>query len=158
LSSPANKILEIAELHVYKKNGDEIITKIKGEKQLNELRTSILPLIQDQDPLSFYMSQDKGEKLIFSFSSPSIVDKVTFYTRNDDNYVKIGDTYELFYQAGVNGWKSLGKQQALYRTLKFHNVPSNALLWLHDLSGGKEEEIFIYRNGRQVFANDLNAE
>jgi hypothetical protein len=158
LSSPVDKILEVAEFHIYKGNGSEILTTIKGDKPLNELRTSILPLIQDQDPLSFYMSQDKGEKLIFSFSNPSVINKVTFYTRNDDNYVKIGDTYELFYQAGVNGWKSLGKQLALYRSLKFHNVPANALLWLHNLSGGKEEEVFVYRNNRQVFANDLNSQ
>jgi hypothetical protein len=156
LTSPPDKILELAELHVYKPDGNEILAEIKGEKQLNELRTSLLPLIQDQNPLSFYMSQDKGEKLIFSFATPSIVNKITYYTRNDDNYVKVGDTYELFYQAGFNGWKSLGKQLAKSRTLKYQHVPANALLWLHDLSEGQEEEVFIYHNDKQLFANDLN--
>ena len=49
-------------------------------------------------------------------------------TRNDDNNIRIGDTYELFYWD--MDWVSLGKQIADDFNLTFHHVPQNALLLL----------------------------
>lgn len=34
-------------------------------------------------------------------------------------------------------------------------VPQNALLWLRNRTKGREEQGFIYKNGRQYFAFDL---
>lgn len=59
-------------------------------------------------------------------------------------------TYELFYWNG-QGWTSLGKQEAVNIRLVFRDVPANGLYWLRDLSKGKDERIFTYENGKQVW-------
>ena len=62
----------------------------------------------------------------------------------------MGHQYELFYW-GRYGWVSLGKQQAENIKLTWQNAPANALYWLRDLTAGKEERIFTYENGQQVW-------
>lgn len=68
------------------------------------------------------------------------------YNSND---ICPGDVYELYYWD--NKWRSLGRQIAVGRSLEFDNVPSGSLLWLHDWSGGREERIFTYENGKQIW-------
>ena len=65
-----------------------------------------------------------------------------FVPRNDDNFITPGNSYELFYQDGVMGWRSLGKQIATTYELIHTNIPEGALLWLRNLTRGKEEQIF----------------
>lgn len=81
---------------------------------------------------------------------PVPVDSVIFYLRNDGNYIDIGDNYELLYY-NRNKWESLGHQKAKTEWLTFSNVPQNALLLLKNHSKGKEERIFTYKNGQQVW-------
>lgn len=50
--------------------------------------------------------------------------------------------YELFYQSGVKGWISLGVQTATTNELTYRNIPEGALLWLRNLTRGKEEQVF----------------
>ena len=45
----------------------------------------------------------------------------------------------------------LGRSYAHIDKLTFSNVPENAILLLKDRSGGMEERIFEYNNGRQVW-------
>lgn len=84
----------------------------------------------------------------------TLIERIVFSPRNDDNYIWPGDNYELFYQDGINGWKSLGGKVATEREIDFL-VPQNALLWLRNRTKGREEQVFIYKNGRQYFAFDL---
>ena len=71
---------------------------------------------------------------------------------NDDNYVSPGEEYELFYHNGIGGWQSLGKQMATSDSLVYDNIPSNAILWLRNLTKGKEEQQFIIdQEGNQSF-------
>ena len=81
---------------------------------------------------------------------PQTVSKIRFMPRNDMNTVQPGDLYELFYW-NRNNFESLGRQLARDTMLAYTNVPENALLWLRDLSGGKEERIFTWENGKQVW-------
>lgn len=62
-----------------------------------------------------------------------------------------GDIYELFYPNGINGWQSLGTKQAKTNELFFDNVPAGALLWLRDLTRGREEQVFYVKEGEQEF-------
>lgn len=71
--------------------------------------------------------------------------------RNDDNFIRLGDQYELFYQDGFRGWISLGRQVASELTLHYDNIPKNSVLWLRNLSRGREETVFRNEDGRQVF-------
>ena len=52
------------------------------------------------------------------------------------------------------GWVSLGKTVATGKTVAFRG-PKNALFWLRDLTQGKEEQVFFYENGKQVFSYDI---
>lgn len=90
-----------------------------------------------------------GSWVAIDYGKPVKVDKVRFLVRNDLNVVEVGDTYELLYFE--MGWKSLGKQVATNNYVIYKNVPENALLLLRDLTKGREERIFMYKGGRQVW-------
>lgn len=80
--------------------------------------------------------------------------KYPFYVTNssdiyDSNNICKGDTYELFYWD--DEWIGLGRKEAETDSLVYENVPTDALLWLHNYTRGKEERIFTYENGRQIW-------
>ncbi|GAA3989994.1 hypothetical protein [Mucilaginibacter dorajii] len=156
-TAPLNQSIQLAELHFYKDTSQnkEIPTKISPLNSIDSLHQSILSLINDNDPVSFYMSSNKGEKLLFDIGIGNITKTITFSPRNDDNFVRRGETYSLFYQTN-KGWKLIGRQESTSGYLIFNKVPNNALLWLHDETRGTEEEVFIYQNDKQIFTYDLH--
>lgn len=103
----------------------------------------------DGDPLTYASSWKNG--IGMDFGKPVKINKIRILPRNGHNIIVTGDTYELFYWK--NGWRSSGKQKAIYNYLTYKKIPSNTLYWLKNLSGGKEELPFYYRNGRQYFSN-----
>ncbi|MDR1155854.1 MAG: hypothetical protein LBL04_14200, partial [Bacteroidales bacterium] len=76
--------------------------------------------------------------------------KVCYVPRTDGNDVTIGHLYELFYW-NETGWISLGQKPAGDIKLVYDDVPANSVYWLRDLTSGKEERIFTYEAGRQVW-------
>ena len=48
-------------------------------------------------------------------------------------------------------WRSLGIKEAKGDYVEFAGIPSNALLWLRDLTEGREERIFTYNDGEISF-------
>lgn len=107
----------------------------------------------DGDPLTYFRFKspekawaglDLGEK--------HTIDKIRFIFRNDDNQIKEGEIYELFYFNIDGNPVSLGKQIGIREQLLiYNNVPSNALLWLRNLTKGKEERIFTYEDDKQIW-------
>lgn len=73
---------------------------------------------------------------------------------NDDNFVVPAQEYELRYFAGREGWKTLKRKVSEGFSIEFE-APHGALMWLRNLSKGKEEQVFIYRDSRQLFNIDL---
>ncbi|MCD8262113.1 MAG: hypothetical protein LUD15_12085 [Bacteroides sp.] len=71
--------------------------------------------------------------------------------RSDDNFIKDGEQYELFYWD--REWVSLGKMRGerSKQYLEYDHVPRNALYLLRNLTKGKEERIFTYEDGKQVW-------
>jgi hypothetical protein len=51
-------------------------------------------------------------------------------------------------------WKTLGRQKATGKNISFY-APQNVLLWLRNLTHGKEEQVFIYQDGKQIFVQDI---
>jgi len=86
-----------------------------------------------------------------AFDTPKSIRRITYLPANDDNCICNGELYELFYWD--NNWISLGKQTGSSETyrLTYNNVPTNALLLLRNLTKGKEERIFTYEHGEQVW-------
>ena len=78
------------------------------------------------------------------------VDRIGFMPRNDDNFVRPGDSYELLYHAGKEDWKNLLRVTADTTYLEAE-VPANALFWLRDLTRGREEHVFFMEGDRQKF-------
>ncbi len=107
--------------------------------------------IIDGDPLSFYSHHEAGLTVLFEFTQPESVHSIVFIPRNDDNFIRVGDEYELFYNSGTSEWISLGTQEAASFVLTYDNVPKNALLWLKNKTRGREEQVFTYENNRQRF-------
>lgn len=113
----------------------------------NELEKAL-----DSSLLSFYEleweSKNTGN-LSLDFKSPKLISAISFCPRNDTNIIAVGDNYELFYWS--NRWISLGEKVASDNFLLYDKVPKGALLWLHNLTSGKEERIFTFDGKKQVW-------
>jgi hypothetical protein len=81
---------------------------------------------------------------------PKMITKIKYCPRSDTNFIVEGDKYELCYWK-MNKWISMGVQVAKRPLLEYTNVPSDGLYILHNLSRGKEERIFTWEEGKQVF-------
>lgn len=64
-------------------------------------------------------------------------------------YLTPGKEYELQYWN--DGWQSLGKSVAGEEPLLFESVPQGCLYWLVEEDSNREERIFTYENGEQVW-------
>lgn len=105
----------------------------------------------DNDPLTYFSADDPDNAWVgLDVGTPEKIKEIRYIGRNDDNGIRPGDSYELFYFS-ENGWKSLGKQVGKDDSLSFRDVPTGALLWLRNLTRGREERIFTYENKKQVW-------
>lgn len=107
----------------------------------------------DGDVLTTYQAKEEGNRVLtFDLGGHYRLGSMLYVPHNDGNYIEAGDVYELFYHDGTEGWKSLGRQTALADSLIYNNVPGNAVLWLRDLTKGREEQQFVLDgNGEQLF-------
>lgn len=110
-------------------------------------------MVVDNDELSYYLSADINANLILDLGSERKLSTIEWVPRNDDNFIRHGDEYVLLYQDGRRGWVSLETKAGTDSILTFSSVPTNALLRLHDITRGVEENVFIMQEGKQVFLN-----
>ncbi|TRX45261.1 transglutaminase domain-containing protein [Bacteroides sp. HF-5092] len=96
---------------------------------------------------SFDYSEPTGGWTGLDLGRKMQIDRIIYTPRNGDNYVRPGDSYELFYCD--RDWKSAGKIKATADSLVFRDVPENALLFLRNYTRGVDERIFIYENETQ---------
>lgn len=104
----------------------------------------------DHDLMSIADPQQKDYWVGLDLEQPCRLDKLVYYPRSDDNFIVIGEVYELFY-CDKGDWHSLGIMTAESGELVYENVPGNALYLLKNRTKGKEERIFTYENDRQVW-------
>lgn len=105
----------------------------------------------DNNPLTYYSANNPDTAWVgMDVGTPVEIKEIRYIGRNDDNGIRRGDRYELFYFS-EDGWKSLGIQMGEGDCLTYHNVPSGALFWLRNLTRGVEERIFTYDNGKQIW-------
>jgi hypothetical protein len=143
----------IAELEVYGKdsrlNGIIIGTQSsQAEADKRKDKNAVF----DNDGLTYFKAEtDSGGWVGLDFGQKQTISKIRFLPRNDDNNIRNGDEYELFYM-DKTGWKSLGRQTGTDAAiLVCDNCPTNALFLLRNHTRGKEERIFTYENGKQVW-------
>lgn len=104
-------------------------------------------VINDRNRLTFLLLMSW---VGYDFGRPVSVGEVMVIPQNDDNYVCPGQMYELKYMT-LDGWVSHGAKIADSYEVTFNDVPSNAVYWLRNITKGKEEQIFIIRDGEAVF-------
>lgn len=77
--------------------------------------------------------------------------RIIFLPRNDDNFIREGEEYELFYW-NHGTWMSLGRKTGNFEAvLEYGNAPAHALFRLHNRTKGSEERIFTYEDGKQIW-------
>ncbi len=149
--APENSIGTISELEVFEAGaGEKLSGNMIGTEQ--DLVDISKEMAFDGDPLTSFRKYAFPEVWVgLEFDSPKKIEKIVFLPGNDDNCIRNGELYELFYWN--NKWVSLGKQLGSSETykLKYENVPTNTLYLLRNLTKGKEERIFTYEKGKQVW-------
>ena len=151
--APDNEYCNIAELMFYRASDTIPLTgRVIGEGGIHPNNPQwTFDKAFDGDPLTLYHSATKnGAWVGLDFGKPVKIKKIIYLPRSDDNNIRRGDEYELFYRT-ESGWRSLGKQLAKDIALTFDSVPDNALLWLRDRTRGQEERIFSYENDEQIW-------
>ena len=152
----ADKPARIAELMLFRSEEDTVNLPFKiinGSEPCKGNEKEVKENICDGNYLTYFLSDEKGGYVTLDLGKDEWIKKIVYVPRNDENFISMGHEYELFYQNGPDGWVSLGRKTATEPRLVYNNVPKNALLWLHNLSAGKEEQVFYMQNGQQIFLN-----
>ena len=138
----------LGEMTVLGKDGQQIPGKVVAYDLL--AKDNDINNIADGDPLTFFSVTGMMDVWAgLDFGKPVQITALEFCPRTDDNDVSPGDMYELFYWD--DGWVGLGVQQATNYELTYNAVPVGALLWLRDLTRGREERPFTYDDGKQIW-------
>lgn len=154
--APEDEGTDLAELQVFGNGEQHFPVRMEGE----EPETSLSPVGKafDNEPMSKYSTRVPGAVLWMDFGQTVEMERLVFIARNDDNYIRVGDAYELFYHGGSQGWISLGQKVATESRLVYDNMPHGALFHLRCLTRGVEEQVFHVENGRQVFVSNQGVE
>lgn len=105
----------------------------------------------DGDILTFFDApSDSGCWVGMDLGKKTKIEEIRYLPRNDDNNIRLGDEYELFYWSN-SGWNSLGIKKGVSAVLKYNQCPVGALFLLRNYTRGKEERIFMYEKGKQVW-------
>lgn len=153
-----DQLARVAELMFYRSASDGVKMKVKvvaGSEPDDDDEDVVKEKVCDGDYLTYFLSDTKGGFVTLDLGKPERIEKLVYIPRNDENFISIGHDYELFYQDGANGWKTLGRKKGMEPRLVYDNVPGDVLLWLRNLTTGKEEQVFIMRDGKQLFVGKI---
>lgn len=125
--------------------------QLSGKYTASGIYASHLEYLHDNNTATYCRAQDRGYTITVDLGEgrASRVDSIRFAPSTDLNFVEKGHLYELYYFD--TAWHLIGRQVAHEESLEFGDVPSGALLLLKDKTAGKEERIFEYRDGMQVW-------
>jgi len=129
-----------SELFFFDETGKRIVGKVQ-----NITHSEVI----DNNPLT-HTFISKKQPLVIDFGHKVKLSRIVCLPRSDGNGIYPDNTYELLYYK-LKEWESLGIVTATDFSVKYDNIPSNALLWLRNLTTGKEERVFTIKDGRIVF-------
>jgi hypothetical protein len=154
---PPGKKGALAELDLFDESGEKLsseklLMKDRSQLQKSDTLTHEIKDLFDGSILTCYNIRDMVDHWLgIDFRKPVHISKIKYCPRNDDNFIREGELYELSYYDS-EGWHSLGQKTGdSTQVLIYNDVPSNALLLLENHSVGKEIRIFTYENGKQVW-------
>ena len=143
----------MAEIEFYKEGSDEPLSgKVIGEYEPSIYYPSnVAEKMFDGDALTFFHTGNDPVWGGLELERAEKVDSLRFIIRNDDNGIRRDNLYELFCMKDGQ-WVSMGRKTAdKDDELMYEQVPEGALYWLRNLTRGKEERIFAYENGKQIW-------
>lgn len=142
---------DIAEVGWFGTAGRRLEGKLMSTPAYNGLPDCAPANALDGDPLTYFSSDTFPGWVGMDLGRQERICRITFSPRNDDNFIREGEEYELFYLSS-RGWESMGRQWGTSSTeLVYPDVPGNGVYWLRNLTKGREEQLFTYENGRQCF-------
>lgn len=142
----------VAEIEFYDRNGRLLEGEIIGTEGSYYDDGQDRRMAFDKDGLTFFDAPIReGAWTGMAFAQPVTLAEIMYLPRNDDNFIRKGETYELYYWD--NRWVSMGRQvgEKEGQTLIYNDVPKQTLLLLRNHTKGVEERIFTYEDGRQVW-------
>lgn len=149
-NAPQNNRSSLSELQFFADtaNGKETL---HGIYYADGIDTAHIEYLYDNNTATSCRGQQTGYTITIDLGEErtSCVNAIRFAPSTDLNFVEKGHLYELFYFD--TSWNLIGRQIAQEEKLTFTNVPSGALLLLKDKTTGKEERIFEYRDGKQIW-------
>lgn len=141
----------LAELQFYTtdKTGKEIL--LTGTHSGEGADSTQIEYVFDGNPATICKGQDMKYSITLDLGkgNEQQVSRIKFCPSTDLNFVEKGHLYELYYFDKT--WEMINRVYSKSDRLTFENVPSDAILLLKDKSAGKEERIFEYTNGKQIW-------
>lgn len=119
----------------------------------SEIRFEYYKKMTDNNVVTWGRLSSDDTDMIIKIHNPKLANNLFLVAHNDDNFVLPGQEYELLYFER-SGWKSLGRKISDDFSIEF-DAPENAVLLLKNHTKGKEEQIFIFRGGKQLFNADI---
>ena len=149
--SPDGSHGHMAEITLFDERGDTIpVGSLSGNFHV---RSGCRPEnLFDGNVLSYYDSHEWRDVWVgIAWDKPVRLKRIVFLPRNDDNFIRAGEVYELYYWK-QGRWVSLGRQEGtMDAVLVYPDAPSNALFLLRNHTKGREERVFTYEGDRQVW-------
>ena len=104
----------------------------------------------DGDWLTYSDSKEPdGNWIGMDFKQPTRVSYIRIVPRGDDNYIRVGDTYELKIWDG-NYWLTVDKRIADDNCLHYKNMIENCLYWIDNKTRGWDERPFIVESNGEI--------
>jgi len=152
------RIGNIAEIEFYGKDaidGEEHLLKgtVMGRSESKEPDGHPFIHAMDGDPATWFSKPKNTNGWVgidLGQGNKAILTRVRYCPRSDTNFILQGDTYELLYWKN-DGWHDAGSEIAKCDSLVFKQIPTHTIYWLRDLTKGREERIFTYQDGKQVW-------
>ncbi len=135
-----NQILRIGDWQFFDEHSERVQGKVIPPKENDTTAKNAF----DDKILSFTLSHTW---IGIDFGKPVTIQTMKLVTRTDDNAITPGHYYELYYFT-KDGWKLLEGKNATEKQIVFESVPAEALYWLRDLTAGREERIFAFKDGK----------
>ncbi|MCC8174325.1 MAG: hypothetical protein LIO65_08170, partial [Odoribacter sp.] len=130
----------VAEIELYNEKGEKIKGDVIGTPDsLTIWGRFPASNVFDGKVLTYFETRDSIIGWAgLAFDRPETISKIIYLPRNDDNFIRENEEYELYYWN--KGWLSLGKRIGdSSQELIYKRVPKNALLLLKNHTKGKEE-------------------
>ncbi|MCD7901167.1 MAG: transglutaminase-like domain-containing protein [Bacteroides sp.] len=151
--SPDDEFCNIAELAFYEEDSISPVTgRIIGTEGAFENDNSRNKYAAfDKTLLTFFDAPvASGAWAGIDFGREITINRIVCIARGDGNCIEPDNEYELLYW-DEDFWKSKGKKIADDFYVKYDDCPTNALFLLRNHTKGKDERIFTYENGKQIW-------